>query len=180
MSVNEMSSWDRAVEVVLRHEGGFVDNPADPGGATKYGISLRWLAQRGGLGDFDHDGDVDVDDIRIMDRDQAMLLYKQNWWDRYDYGHIHDTAVATKIFDMAVNMGAPQAHKLVQRALAAVDHPVAIDGVFGPNTLRAVNSSESCLLEVLKATQAMFYWHLVQIKPQLAEFEVGWMRRAYS
>ena len=174
-----MNNWNHAIETVLRREGGFVDNPNDPGGATKYGISLRWLSQRGMIGDFDGDGDVDVDDIRVMDRDQAMLIYRNNWWDRYGYGGIHDEWTATKIFDMSVNMGASQAHKLVQRALTVSGQPVVDDGIFGPATLKAVNLAETCLFEgAVKATQAAFYRQLVEKNPKLAEFKDGWLFRA--
>lgn len=163
-----------------------MDNHNDPGGATNYGISLRWLVKQGEIdgqliGDFDGDGDVDIDDIRAMDREQASLLYRQHWWDRYDYGRIHDVWTATKIFDMAVNMGAPQAHKLVQRALAAAEHPVTVDGAFGPRSLKAVNACDPCLLKgALRATQAAFYRYLVLMKPKFEEFESGWLRRAYT
>lgn len=179
-------NWQHAIETVLRHEGKFVDNPNDPGGATKYGISLRWLISLGQInghlvGDIDGDGDVDIDDIRSLDIDQTMLLYRQRWWEKYGYDRIIDQWAATKVLDMSVNMGSRQAHLLVQRALSAAEQPVAVDGVFGPASLAAVNSADRQLFKgALRATQAGFYWHLIQVKPSLREFEAGWMNRAYA
>jgi lysozyme family protein len=61
-----MSDFNQAVKVILQHEGGYVDNPNDPGGATNYGISLRFLADHPESGDFNGDGEVDAEDIANM------------------------------------------------------------------------------------------------------------------
>ncbi|MDH5633615.1 MAG: hypothetical protein OEZ10_11545 [Gammaproteobacteria bacterium] len=183
-----MSSFDAAILTVLKHEGGFVDDPADPGGATNYGVSLRWLRTLGDLdgdgyldGDLDHDGDVDASDIRAMSQSDAENLYRLQWWNRYEYELINDQEVATKIFDMAVNMGAHQAHKIVQRACHAVHRPTPDDGKLGPNSLAAINGSyPNELLPAIRSEAAAFYRLLVVTKPRLAKFKNGWLKRAYS
>ena len=90
-----MSDFELARPTVLRHEGGYVNNPNDPGGATKYGISLRWLKGQGLLGDVTHDMVVDIKDIQALTVDQAAGFYRVQWWDKYGFGRILDQSVAT-------------------------------------------------------------------------------------
>ena len=72
-----MSNFESAVEKVLKHEGGYVDHANDPGGATNYGISLRFVKQSTGIDlDVDGDGDIDADDIKAMTPEQAKEIYK--------------------------------------------------------------------------------------------------------
>ena len=69
-----------AVEVVLTHEGGYTNNPADPGGETNYGISKRSYPQL---------------DIKALTREQAVEIYRQDWWEKYRYGDIAVLSAAT-------------------------------------------------------------------------------------
>lgn len=172
-----MNQWfPYAFQMLMEHEGGFVNHPSDPGGATKYGISLRWLKLQGEIGDIDDDGDVDVDDIRALSPEMARDFYRIHWWDRYGYAHLNNREVAAKIFDLAVNMGGRQAHKLLQRACCAAGYPAVDDGILGPKTLKAANSSDAkILLGALRSEAACFYRSLH--KP---EFIKGWLRRAYA
>jgi lysozyme family protein len=73
-----MAVFETAIDVVLRHEGGFVNNVHDSGGATNFGISLRFLRDYPGDGDFDGDGDVDIDDIRKMTLTDAKRVYRKH------------------------------------------------------------------------------------------------------
>lgn len=173
--------------IVLKHEGGYVHNPADPGGATNYGVSLRTVAGLDADGDgrldFDADGDGDVDpaDIRAMTPDQASAYYRSQWWDRFGYGAIRHADVAIKVFDLAVNMGAVQAHKLLQRALRGCWFGAEEDGQLGPKTLSSVNAADArALLPALRSEAAGFYRTLAATKPSLAQFLPGWLNRAYS
>jgi len=158
----------RAVEMVLRHEGGYVYDPADPGGETKYGISKRSYPQL---------------DIRNLTREQAVEIYRRDWWDRYGYDRIKSLDVAAKVFDLAVNMGPAAAHKCLQRALHACgQRHVTIDGVLGPQTIGAANNvrPRAMLLAALRAEAAAYYRHLVERRPELRRFEQGWLNRAYA
>src|SRR5690606_17489430 len=92
-------------------------------------------------GDLDHDGDVDADDIRQMTDDQARDFYRIHWWEKHRYGVINHQQLATKVVDLAVNMGARQAHKVVQRALRATGKYVDDDGILGPRTFSALNTA---------------------------------------
>ncbi len=167
----------RAVEDVLHHEGGYVDHPNDPGGATKYGISLRWLRELGDLkwSDVDKDGDVDAQDIKAISKDRAIELYHRFFWTTAKCQHIDDAEIARKVFDMGVNMGNRQAWKLVQRACGGI----ADDGIVGPKTLGRVNSLDAPrLLLAIQNTQRAFYKDLAERKPRLRVFLRGWTNRA--
>lgn len=172
------SYFDYAVSVVLKHEGFFSNDPDDPGGATKYGISLRYL-KKSGKGDFDNDGDVDIDDIKKMSIEDAKRLYKKDWWDKYRYKNISSLFIATKVLDLSVNMGAHQAHQLLQRAVWAVDkkaYSIKDDGILGDITLSKVDTlNDYVLLPAFRAEAAGFYRSLNRTK-----FIRGWLNRAYA
>ena len=183
-----MTNFDWAVQCVLHHEGGWTDNPNDPGGATNFGISLRYLQARGDLdgdglpdGDMDGDGDVDVDDIRAIDSGDAIELYRTGFWLPNMLDRVRSELVATKIFDMAVNMGSRQAWKLVQRSANKLGSDLTVDGLVGGFTISAVNSylrSDYDLVNVIRDRQANFYETIIERKPKLATFRLGWRRRA--
>lgn len=179
-----MSNFDTAIITVLKHEGLFTNDPQDPGGATNYGVSLRWLKSVGDLnadgfmdGDFDHDGDVDVDDIKKMTKEDAIQLYRTHWWDNYSYERITNQLIATKVFDFAVNMGSKPAHRCLQRAIRAVNGIRLLeDGIIGMKSLEAINTVyPDILLAAFKSEAAGFYRSLN--KPHFID---GWLNRAYS
>jgi lysozyme family protein len=173
-----MAKFSLAIGPLLKHEGGFVDHPSDPGGATNWGISLRFLR---GLEDpyfdVDQDGDVDADDIKALTRAGAINIYREQWWERYNYGAIEHQALANKVLDLSVNMGPHRAHTLLQQAArAATGIVLRLDGALGPNTLRQVNSALSNeLLAAYRSEAAGFYRSLN--KP---DFIKGWLNRAYA
>jgi lysozyme family protein len=179
-----MSTFENAIPSILHHEGGFVNHPNDPGGATNYGISLRFLADHPEAGDFDGDGDVDVQDIANMTIDQAKEVYRKFWWDKYEYGLINDQTIATKVFDMSVNMGSGRAHKILQTALnKAFGLRLDVDGILGKGTRGVINSCaddvEQSLLKAICDEQFGFYQRLIANDPKLKVFEKGWKNRAY-
>jgi lysozyme family protein len=177
-----MANFNLAIPHILEHEGGYVNNKRDPGGATKYGISLRYLQKRGDLlGDFDGDGDVDADDIAAMTRPMAVAVYESGFWLPNRLRDVKSQLLATKIFDMAVNMGSKQAWKLVQRSLTANGQGCVDDGVVGPKTIAALNALEKVdysVLVTLREKQKFFYAGILATRPELRVFELGWFRRA--
>lgn len=172
------TKFDRAVAIVLKHEGGFVNRASDPGGATNFGVSLRWLQSIGTLeGDFDGDGDVDAQDIAMMSVADAKAIYKKHWWDSYGYEALPE-ASGTKVFDCAVNMGAHRAHLLAQRACIVLGKPITADGKLGPKTRAAIVACGDGFLPRMRIEMANFYRDLARRKPTMQEYLKGWLRRA--
>ncbi|MDE2468020.1 MAG: hypothetical protein KGL35_04590, partial [Bradyrhizobium sp.] len=124
-----------AVTKTLGFEGGLADDPRDPGGITNFGISLR---SHPGLG---------ADGIRALTRDQAIAIYYADPWQRYGYGRL-EPLIAEKVFDLAVNLGASESHKLLQRAASACGIRLQDDGVIGPRTESAANVLNPMMLRV--------------------------------
>jgi lysozyme family protein len=177
------ATFEAAIGTVLKHEGGFVNNPADPGGATNYGVSLRYLKNLGHeLSDINHDGVVDERDIRQMSLTNACTIYKQEWWDRFKYGSFSWQDIATKVFDTAVNVGSTHAHQFLQKAINQVGHSaLTVDGVLGEKTFSAVNSFQPVLcIQNYRAIQLQFYKDLTVRNPNLIQFLHGWENRAKS
>ncbi len=178
-----------AVTTVLKHEGGYVSDPDDPGGATNYGVSLRWLVSQGDIDldgdgfndfDFDKDGDVDADDIRAMNLKDAMEIYRRYWWDAYGYGQL-PRLVGSKVFDLSVNMGPRQAHRLLQRAGRACGRDIAEDGILGPKTKGVITKLPPMMVVSANRSEAAgFYRVLIAQKPIFEKYRDGWLRRAYS
>lgn len=174
------SKFDRAVNEILKQEGGYVNDKTDRGGETNFGISLRFL-KLANL-DLNDDGVIDGKDIRDMSREDSKVIYKVNWWDKYKYDLINDYEVATKIFSLAVNMGAHQAHKLAQIAVNRLrEQPIKVDGILGAASIRAINTEEPhALLDEIKVCAAHFYINLIADNRQYEKYLLGWMRRAFD
>lgn len=111
-------SFEQAVAMVLKHEGGYVNDARDPGGETRFGISKRAYP--------------DVDILRLTE-DEAKAIYRRDYWDTLRPDEIPEE-LAICLFDCAVNMGRDKAIRLLQRACG-----VAQDGVMGGNTIAAAN-----------------------------------------
>lgn len=176
--------FELAIPFVFKHEGLFVDDPQDPGGATNYGISLRYLKKFENspkdilsLFDIDGNGLLNEEDIKKMTKEQAEKIYKKMWWDKFQYGRILNQSVANKIFDLAVNMGSIQAHTCAQRAVRAANGTLLDeDGILGTKTIAALNRCvPEVLLAAIKSEGAGFYRFLN--KPRYLK---GWLNRAYS
>lgn len=169
-----MADLKQALDFVFGNEGGFVDNPADHGGATNLGVTQATLdAARKARPKAGYPKSV-----KDLTRDQAIDIYAKDYapkgWD-----DITDQAVATVLLDMAINSGQSRAVTLMQRALCAIGGQVGVDGSFGPATLAAINAAEPhALLGAFRQQRVAFYHHLVDANPTQAVFLKGWLRRA--
>lgn len=183
-----MSNFEKAIAVVLKHEGGYVNNPNDSGGETKYGVSLRFLQGLSlDVGDINRDGRIDGADIRNMNLEDAKSIYKAEWWNPRKYDRINDVTIATKVFDFAINMGWKQAHKLLQRAINRVTgrKVLEVDGILGNVSFSTINSfttprQQQQLINAFSDTAWDYYQLLIRNNPKLAVFRNGWKNRAYS
>jgi Putative secretion activating protein len=182
-----MSALTLAMPTIFLHEGRYNNRPTDPGGATNFGISLRFLLQTGDLdkdglpdGDINIDGYVDINDIKAMDEASATRLYDLYWWSRYHYQDINDQQIATKLFSLAINMGAKPAHKCLQRATRSVSSTlIADDGLFGKATLELVNRVDPNNLLAAFKSEAAGYYRSIKYKGS-EDYIKGWLNRAYS
>lgn len=158
--------FDRAIEVVLDHEGDvYTDNPVDHGGATKFGIAQRW------------NPDLDV---KNLTRAQAIEIY----WERYWHGHRYEflpEVIAIKVFDLAVNLGHQTAVTCLQRALHACGLRVALDGRLGAETCGAARrADQAALMAALRSEAAGEYRLRVARSADQVVFQGGWLNRAYA
>lgn len=146
-------SFEQAFEIVIGHEGGYVDNPADPGGETKFGISKR-----------SYPG-VEIASLTI---DEAKAIYRRDYWDKAGCD-VCAPGLALIVFDAAVNNGVGRAVRWLQTAVGA-----SADGVLGPRTRAAVQAADplAALTEV-HAQRMQFMTSL----DTWATFGRGWSRR---
>lgn len=167
-----MGCFEKAHTFVARMEGGFVDDPADPGGTTNYGVSLRFLKTQGlEVGDIDGDGDIDADDIRALTPERAAGVLRRSFWDVFPLDNVPDP-LALAVYDTAVNMGVGQAKRLTQKALS-----VDADGRWGPLTWAAIKAcTETVALALVECRRAR-YAALVRNNPSLGRFSRGWENR---
>lgn len=156
--------FDRLIGKVLAHEGGYVNDPADPGGETKYGISKRSYPKL---------------NIKSLTESQARDIYYADWWLKLRCNELTNDTIAVKLLDMSVNVGRQTGVKLLQRALCDCDQQVAIDGIIGPKTIAAANEADpGRLLEAVKLRQMAYYEACIANNAKLAKFRNGWTRRA--
>ena len=166
-----MADFEKSIEVILKHEGGFVNHPSDPGGATNKGITFalfkRYAKALSIL--------PTVDSLKNLTIDQAKFIYREEFWDKMQGDQINDQQLATLILDGFVNMGF-RALKIAQTEAGAKP-----DGAFGPQTIQMINSANSkVLFNGIKDSRIIYYKHLAKIKPKMIVFLNGWLNRINS
>ena len=153
MSLTFQQMFDR----LIGHEGGYVNDPRDPGGETNWGITKRTAQANGYLGN-----------MRAMTRDQAFKIYYSAFWVRYQCDKMPE-AVAFQFFDAAVNHGFGNASRMLQRAVGVAD-----DGVIGSRTIATIKQTAiSDVIMRLNAERLEFYCKL----DNFTSFGKGWVRR---
>lgn len=176
--------WIKAFNKTLEHEGGFVNHPNDPGGATKFGISLRFLKDN--KIDINEDGNFDILDILALDVEGAQEIYYTYFWKKYRCDEIISHDIAAKYFDCCVNMGGRQAGRILQRAVNKMTRDaLSVDGIVGFLTLTAANDliksgQDGVLLNQIRKQCKDFYDLIIKQNPKFKVFQRGWYRRANS
>ncbi|MDR1208265.1 MAG: hypothetical protein LBJ89_02845 [Holosporales bacterium] len=157
-----MGDFAKAIKFVLANEGGISDEVHDSGGVTKFGISQKSYP------------DCDIENLTEED---AIEIYRQDFWLPYqDF----DDRLATKVFDLSVNMGHKRAVQILQRALQCLGAKIVDDGVLGPLTKQVIElANVDLLLTAIKSEAAGVYRNLAATNSSQKKFLNGWLRRAY-
>lgn len=154
-------NFEQCLALVLKHEGGFVNNPADPGGMTNLGVTKKvweeWVGHP-----------VDEPAMRSLGPSDVSPLYKKMYWDKIK-GDDLPVGVDYACFDLAVNSGVSRAVKTLQKALG-----VSADGVIGPATMDVV---ASCNPRTVATEICDIRLNFLQSLPTFATFGKGWTRR---
>jgi lysozyme family protein len=188
----DASRWHAVFARLLLTEGTrFVNNSNDHGGPTRYGLSLRYLAQLGRINpaiaaelDINHDGEIDLPDIAGMSVGAANDVYFQCLW-RPIAAQL-PPPIDAAVFDQVVNDGVVPAVLMLQRACNSIPMPLAAidaDGVFGAETLQRVlavagRMGVSALLAAYRGQAMDRYRTIVARDPSQKPFLAGWLNRA--
>lgn len=164
------SKSDSAIVYTLKNEGGFVDDPADHGGATNYGITEATYAKFKGHA-------VTRADVKAMPLADAIAIYKSEYWDHSF--EMLDVAVATAIFDWGVLHGPANAKKLAQTCANQLGCKLVVDGQLGPSSIAALNSLRAkTFVTAFVAGMKEWFKEDVAKNPSQARFLAGWDNRA--
>lgn len=151
---------------VIQREGGFVNDPADSGGPTKYGITQGALADWRGHA-------VTIGDVQALTTDEAAQIYADRYIKRPGFDRIQDDALRAEVIDAGVNHWITKPTMWLQ-AIAGVKQ----DGVFGPVSATAINAmTPRTVVAKFTAARARFYGRLITNDPTQAKFDAGWMDR---
>lgn len=172
-----MADFKTAIEVTLKAEGGYVNDPDDPGGETYKGIARKRNSKWPGW--------IDIDLLKSknnfpknLDTDTALqtkvyALYEMNYWDKVLGDDIEDQDIAESIFDFAVNAGPRTSAKLAQIAVGA-----KADGVIGPNTIAMLNADDKrAFLATFALAKIGRYVNICENRKESRKYFFGWVRR---
>lgn len=181
------SYFDDAVTYVLQNEGGFVDDVSDEGGATNFGISLRFLRSLSTeqLASVCIYSQPDKLMIEHMTVNQAKLIYRVCFYDNFDFDYLDNQLLINQVFDFSVTSGLAEAIKTLQRAINVCAHTdLVCDGIFGELSKSQYDIIYNAgrlgmLIKDYQDARAYFYREIVQNNPSQAKFLDGWLHRAY-
>jgi lysozyme family protein len=163
-----MAKFKPAVDLILKHEGGYVDNPNDRGGETVFGISKRAFPSL---------------EIRDLSVNGATEIYLVKYWNKIKGDGIKNQALANAFFDYAVNSGPETASLEIQRCcnMLRPEEPIKADGIIGPLSLNAINACNADTLRFrLCRARIDRLLTICEKSPSQRVFLRGWMSRAVS
>lgn len=178
------ASFDKAIGLVLLHEGHLEIDKSDPGGITNYGLSLRYLRdlikqspQLAPELDLDGQKTIDAYDVKHLSLTEAMKIYRCSWWNKYNFGTLCSQQLADKYFDLSVNMGQSEAERLLQRAYFKSTN-------MHFKNLRELNNRgamfQDKLLLLFCDEAAIYYQEITKEHPAFKRFIKGWLARVYD
>jgi lysozyme family protein len=174
-----MASFDAFFPTLLKHEGGFVNDPVDPGGATNKGVTMgtfKECAQKYlGIA-------PTLENLKGLTDAQAGKIYKALYWDQVRGDEIALQELANIVFDFQVNAG-DNASRLLQRVINDLgpNPPLKVDGEIGAVTMGALKAIDSKVVyRLYKQGRIEYYRDLVERRPPLGKFLNGWLKRVNS
>ncbi|NRB18500.1 MAG: peptidoglycan-binding protein [Rhodobacteraceae bacterium] len=180
-----MPTVQQIAEDIVAREGGFVNDPDDPGGATNHGVTLATM-QRLGL-DLTRDGRIGVADVQALSRAQAVEIFVEHYFTAPQICDL-PAELQPSVFDMYVNAGG-NAVKILQRLLRDMGYDVAVDGVIGPQTAAAARAAGAvdalALRDAYGVARRNYYFRLADRRVASRKYartraggKGGWIRRA--
>lgn len=170
---------------ILRREGGYVNDPDDPGGATNHGVTIHTM-RRLGL-DLTGDGTIDTADVRALSIAQALEIFVTHYFDKPRIADLPEPLHAT-VFDMYVNAGS-NAVRILQRLLIDMGQDIRVDGQIGPQTIRAsyaaFEEATDHIVDAYGIARRNYYYRLADRRPKSRKYarrrdggKGGWIKRA--
>jgi len=170
---------------IIAREGGYVNDPDDPGGATNFGVTIHTM-RRLGL-DLNGDGTVDTDDVRRLTRDHAEAIFIEHYFEQPKINALPQVLHAS-VFDMYVNAGS-HAVKILQRLFNEMRIAVTVDGVIGPQTIaaaqQAVAAAPNHIADAYGIARRNYYYALADSRVASRKYakrldggKGGWITRA--
>ena len=179
-----MQTVRELAEEIVAREGGYVNDPDDPGGATNHGVTIHTMRQLGL--DLTGDGRVTAADVRRLSRDQAVEIFLAYYFAKPGIANL-PVQIQPSVFDMYVNAGS-QAVRILQRLLIRLGWPVTADGVIGPNTIAAAQQAAEAvphLADAYGVARRDYYYSLGDARPASRKYcrrrdggKGGWITRA--
>ncbi|MBF9047173.1 peptidoglycan-binding protein [Rhodobacterales bacterium LSUCC0031] len=180
-----MQSVHTIAEQIVAREGGYVNDPDDPGGPTKFGVTLQTMRSLGL--DLDADDDVDARDVQLISQAQAVSIFVAHYFEAPGIGRL-PVPLQPSVFDMYVNAGS-NAVRILQRLLRDMGHDLVIDGRIGPRTARAAHGAlkqaPDYLVDAYGIARRNYYYSLADHRPASRKFarrrdggKGGWITRA--
>ena len=180
-----MTTISEIADDILRREGGFVNDPSDPGGATNFGVTIHTM-RRLGI-DLNRDGVVDVDDVKLLTQDRAKQIFLDHYYRKPKIDQLPESLQAS-VFDMYVNSGG-NAVKILQRLLRKMGFEVSVDGALGPQTLGAARKAHDInsfyFVNAYAVERRNYYYSLADGRPKSRKYartrnggKGGWIKRA--
>lgn len=180
-----MQNIRQLAEEIVAREGGYVNDPDDPGGATNFGVTIHTM-RRLGL-DLNGDGLVDAADVRALTRAQAVDIFMTHYWSRPRINALPEV-LQPSVFDMNVNAGS-NAVRILQRLLVDMGYDIDVDGAIGPQTIRAAHAAASIapdhIADAYGIARRDYYYALAERRPASRKYarrrdggKGGWIVRA--
>ncbi|TCO70592.1 holin-associated N-acetylmuramidase [Rhodovulum euryhalinum] len=180
-----MRTVEQLAKEIVTREGGFVNDPDDPGGATNHGVTLGTLRRLDG--DLTGDGLVTEDDLRALEPEDAVRIFIEHYFQRPQI-HLLPDILHASVFDMYVNAGA-NAVRILQRLFNDMGQRIAIDGAIGPQTQQAAETAAAAapdhIVDAYGIARRNYYYALADRRPASRKFACrrdggkgGWILRA--